>query len=207
MFESVSSVRSTPVGSLNPISSPWPFTKWGLDIIGPFPRATGNRRFFLVAVDYFTKWAEAKALANIRDIDVKKFVWRNMVTKFGVPKSLVSDNGLQFDCKAFRKFYNNLSIKNRFFPVENEELMVKQLDSLEECWESAIIKLVEYQQKLAPRFNKDVRSREFSVRDLVLRKVGDYTGSQHQKVGSRSGRSLQGYCYYQGWSLLLERYG
>ena len=55
-----------PAGHLNPISSPWPFTQWGLDILGPFPRATGNRRFVLVVVDYFTKWAEAKALANPR---------------------------------------------------------------------------------------------------------------------------------------------
>ena len=53
----------------------------------------------LVAVDYFTKWAkvEAKALANIRDVDVKKFVWKNIITRFGVSDSLISDNGLQFN--------------------------------------------------------------------------------------------------------------
>ena len=90
-----------PAGSLNPISSPWPFAQWGLNIIGPFPRATGNRRFILVAVDYFIKWAEAKALINLWDVDIKKFVWRNIVTRFGVPESLVFDNGLQFDNKAF----------------------------------------------------------------------------------------------------------
>ena len=44
-----------PTRNLNPISSPWPFAQWGLDIIGPFPRATGNGRFILVVVDYFTK--------------------------------------------------------------------------------------------------------------------------------------------------------
>ena len=54
----------------------------------------GNRRFVLVAVDYFTKWAEAEALANIQDVDVKKFVQRNIVTRFGVVDSLISDNGL-----------------------------------------------------------------------------------------------------------------
>ena len=83
-------------GSLNPISSVWPFTQWGLDIIGPFSRATGNWRFVLVAVDNFTKWAEAEVLANIRDVDVKKFVCRNIITRFGVLESLVLDNGLQF---------------------------------------------------------------------------------------------------------------
>ena len=63
-------------------------------------------------MDYFTKWVEAEALANIRDIDVKKFVLRNIVTRFEVPESLVSNNGSQFDSKAFRKFYSDLGIKN-----------------------------------------------------------------------------------------------
>ena len=55
----------------------------------------------LVAVDYFTKWSEAEAFANIRDVDVKKFVWKNIVTRFEVPDLLILDNGLQFDSKAF----------------------------------------------------------------------------------------------------------
>ena len=67
-----------------------------------------------MVVDYFTKWAEAEALANIRDVDVKKFVWRNIVMRFGVSDSLISDNGLQFDSRAFREFCNNLGIKNRY---------------------------------------------------------------------------------------------
>ena len=68
----------------------------------------------MVAVDYFTKRVEAEALANIRDVDVKKFVWRNIITRFGVPKSLVSDNGLQFDSRAFCKFCSNLDIKKKY---------------------------------------------------------------------------------------------
>ena len=103
-----------PVGHLNPISSPWLFVQWGLDILDPFPRATGNRRFVLMTMDYFTKWVKAEALANIQDVDVKKFVWKNIVTRFGVSDSLISDNGLQFDCRAFREFCCDLGIKNRY---------------------------------------------------------------------------------------------
>ena len=44
-----------PGGLLNPLNSPWPFTQWGLDIVGPFPRATVNCKYLLVAPDYFTK--------------------------------------------------------------------------------------------------------------------------------------------------------
>ena len=74
----------------------------------------GNRKFVLVAVNYFTKWAEAEVLANIRDVDVKKFVWKNIITRFRVPNSIISDNGMQFNSRAFHEFCNGLGIKNRY---------------------------------------------------------------------------------------------
>ena len=78
-----------------------------------------------MAVDYFTKWAEVKALANIRDVDIKKFVWKNIVTIFGVPNSLISDNGLQFDSKAFCAFRSDLGIK-KDIPLQHiHKAMVK----------------------------------------------------------------------------------
>ena len=61
-------------GVLNPFSSPWPFAQWGFDIVGPFPKVAGNKRYLLVGRDYFTKWVEVELLANIRDVDAKKFV-------------------------------------------------------------------------------------------------------------------------------------
>ena len=85
-----------------------------LDIVESFLQATSNQRFILVVVDYFTKWAEAEALANIWDVDVKKFVWRNIVTRFGVPESLIFDNGLQFDSRALCEFCSDLGIKNKY---------------------------------------------------------------------------------------------
>ena len=59
----------------------------------------------------------------------------------------------------------------RFSPAENLELKMKQLNMLEECRESVTIRLAKYQQKLARRYNRDVRKREFGAKDLVLRKV------------------------------------
>ena len=59
----------------------------------------------------------------------------------------------------------------RFLPAKNEELMIQQLDSLEEHRGIATNKLAEYQQRLAHRYNQDVKSREFHVKDLVLRKA------------------------------------
>ena len=91
-----------PRGVLNPLSRPWSFVQWGLDIVGPFPKVAGNKKYLLVGTDYFTKWVEAEPLANIRDVDTKKFVWKNVVTRFRVPHSLILDNGLQFNSKSFK---------------------------------------------------------------------------------------------------------
>ena len=68
----------------------------------------------LVGTDYFTKWVEAKPLANIRDVDVKKFIWKNIVTRFEIPHSLISDNGFQFNSKSFRRYCCELGITNRY---------------------------------------------------------------------------------------------
>ena len=103
-----------PGGTLNLLSSPWPFAQWGLDILGPFPKVVRNKRFLLVGTNYFIKWVEAELLANIRDVDAKKFVWKNIVTRFGIPHTLISDNGLQFDSKAFRRYYSELGIANKY---------------------------------------------------------------------------------------------
>ena len=63
-----------PVGELQPLVSPWPFAQWGMDLVGLLPRATGNRRWLIIATDYFTNWVKAEPLANIRDKDSIKFV-------------------------------------------------------------------------------------------------------------------------------------
>ena len=74
----------------------------------------GNKKYLLVGTNYFTKWVEAEPLANIRDVDVKKFLWKNIVTHFGIPYTLISNNGLQFDSKSFRRYCCELGITNRY---------------------------------------------------------------------------------------------
>ena len=103
-----------PGGVLNPLSSPWLFAQWSLDIMGPFPKAVGNKKYLLVGIDYFMKWVEAEPLANIRDVDAKIYFWKNIVTRFGVPHVLISDNSLQFDSKMFIKYCGELGITNRY---------------------------------------------------------------------------------------------
>ena len=70
---------------LKSIVSPWPFDKWGIDIVGPVPRSAGNFRFLIVATDYFTKWVEAEPLAHIRESDAERIVWKSIIMTFGIP--------------------------------------------------------------------------------------------------------------------------
>ncbi|RVW12029.1 hypothetical protein CK203_087282 [Vitis vinifera] len=93
--------------TLKPISGPWPFAQWGMDIVGPLPAAAAQKKFLLVATDYFSKWVEAEAYASIKDKDVTKFVWKNIICRFGIPQTIIADNGPQFDSIAFR-----ISVRN-----------------------------------------------------------------------------------------------
>ena len=68
----------------------------------------------MVSTDYFTKWVEAEPLANIRDVDAKRFIWKNIITRFGVPRTLISNNGLQFNSKSFKRYCCDLGITNRY---------------------------------------------------------------------------------------------
>nr|GEV80329.1 reverse transcriptase domain-containing protein [Tanacetum cinerariifolium] len=95
-------VTRHPQQHLTPITAPWPFYKWGIDIAGPFPEGPGKVKFLIVAMDYFTKWIEAKAVATITGGQVKKFVWDNIVCRFGIPGEIISDNDKQFADNPFK---------------------------------------------------------------------------------------------------------
>ena len=74
-----------PSKVLNPVTSPWLFAQWGMDIVGPLPTVAAQKKFLLVATDYFSKWVEVEAYYKIKDKDVFKFVWKNIVCWFGIP--------------------------------------------------------------------------------------------------------------------------
>ena len=104
---------------LTPMMAPWPFAQWGLDILGHFPLGTRQMKFLVVGIDYFTKWVEAEPLANITQQNVKNFIWKNIVCKFGVPRVLISDNGRQFDNTLFKDFCEHFNIQNYSSPAHS----------------------------------------------------------------------------------------
>lgn len=67
-----------PAEEMMIVSTPYPFAQWGIDVVGPFPMASGQRKFLVVAVDYFSKWVEAEPLAKITGKKIMRFIWTNM---------------------------------------------------------------------------------------------------------------------------------
>ena len=106
---------------LHNIISPWLLAIWGMDIIGPFSPGKGQTKFLLVGVDYFTKWIEAEPLASISTKNVQNFVWRSIVCRFGVPHTIITDNGRQFIDRGLQSFYDDLGIKSITTSVEHPQ--------------------------------------------------------------------------------------
>jgi ribonuclease HI len=112
-----SRIMKTSPEKLTPLTSPWPFTKWGVDIVGPMPVGKGGRKFLVVAVDYFNNWTEVEALAAITTTNITSFLWKLVVCRFGIPHAFVTDNGKQFDCEPFRRWCSELRIQNYYASV------------------------------------------------------------------------------------------
>ena len=111
---------SRPAQALQTIPLSWPFSVWGLDILGPFPRAQGGYRFLFVAIDTCTKWIEAEPVENITAEAAKKFI-RSIVVHFGVPNRVITDNGSQFKSNAFQTLCEDLGIKLCFASVAHPQ--------------------------------------------------------------------------------------
>ncbi|GJZ74516.1 reverse transcriptase domain-containing protein [Tanacetum coccineum] len=85
-------------------------------LLGP-----GKDKFLVVAIDYFTKWIEAKPVATITGNQVKKFVWDNILCRFGLLGEIISDNGKQFRDNPFKDWCEKLCIRQRFASVKHPQ--------------------------------------------------------------------------------------
>ncbi|XP_024005004.1 uncharacterized protein LOC112082136 [Eutrema salsugineum] len=103
-----------PTELLMTSTAPYPFMRWEMDIIGPFRRSTTQKQYVLVVTDYFTKWVEAEAYPKIHGIDVKKFLWKFIICRHGVPYEIVTDNGTQFTSIIFTDFCAKWKIRLSF---------------------------------------------------------------------------------------------
>jgi hypothetical protein len=105
-----------PAQELRTIPLTWPFVVWGLDILGPFPRAQGGNCYLYVAIDKFTKWVEVEPVCTISARSAVKFI-HGLVCHFGVPNCIITDNGSQFTSGLFREYCASAGIKICFASI------------------------------------------------------------------------------------------
>nr|XP_016460739.1 PREDICTED: uncharacterized protein LOC107784171 [Nicotiana tabacum] len=101
-----------PAKLLHTVIFPWPFMKWGMDIVGYLSQAKGK--------------VEARAFKQVREKEVKDFIWRNIICRFGVPKDIVCDNSPQFIGSKITEFFQSWQIKrvtsSPYHPVANGQV-------------------------------------------------------------------------------------
>ena len=78
--------------------------KWSMVIVGLLHVSTRGVRFLLVLIDYFSKWVEAEAFSNITHVQVRNFIWKEIICRHGLPYEIVTDNGSQFISEQFEAF-------------------------------------------------------------------------------------------------------
>ncbi|GFY84511.1 hypothetical protein Acr_03g0012850 [Actinidia rufa] len=179
------------VSEVCPRQPSWPFAQWGIDILGPQLRAPLQRKFWIVAIDYFTKWIEAQPLAKITEKNTQDFVWKHLICRFGIPKVIISDNARQFDNDKFKLFCSDLAISHHFSslsqPQANGQVEITNRTILRNLKASRAQtqpgsprgekrKRPNYAKQLtkcqvAKYYNQRVKHRSFLPGDLVLRRV------------------------------------
>ena len=90
------------------------FEKWGIYAIGPLPITSRGKSYILTAVDYLSRWAEARAVRQITAKDVSKFVYEDICCKFGVPLELLSDQGPGFRADLLDYLCQKMKIKHNY---------------------------------------------------------------------------------------------
>ena len=100
------------------------FYVWGIDFMGPFPPSFGNQ-YILLIVDYVTKWVQFIACLRNYANTVVGFIQRNILRRFGAPRTIISDEGIHFANKLFSKLMSIYEIKHvtglTYHPQSNGE--------------------------------------------------------------------------------------
>ncbi|CAL0329694.1 unnamed protein product [Lupinus luteus] len=139
---------NAPLNPLNVLTSPWPFSMWGMDVIGPIePKASNGHRFILVAIDYFTKWVEANSYASVTRKLVLRFIKRELI-----PSLRVLAEACLKESEWVQARHDQLNL------IDGRRL-------------TAICHGQLYLKRIMKAYSKKVRPHQFKEGDLVLRKV------------------------------------
>ncbi|KAJ9567722.1 hypothetical protein OSB04_003688 [Centaurea solstitialis] len=178
---------------------PWPFMRWGMDIIGKLPPAPGQKVYLLVLTDYFSNWIEAGAFSQVRDREVISFIQNNIIHRFGVPSEIMCDNGSQFISDKTRTFCekrgNKLVTSTPRYSQSNglaessNKVIINSIrkrlkGAKEELRENALRTMAAQKGLVERHFNKKIKAKIFQVGDYVLRHV--FQNTQEPNAGKLS---------------------
>ncbi|CAL8162367.1 unnamed protein product [Prunus armeniaca] len=105
-------IQRVPADALHPVTKPWPFRGWAVNIIGKIhPAASNQHAWVLVATDYFTKWVEAESYRSISSTQVVRFFENHIVHRFGIPETITADNGPVFASAETQEYAERMGIK------------------------------------------------------------------------------------------------
>jgi hypothetical protein len=100
-----------PLVPLHPTVPSWPFDAWGIDVIGAIePPSSRGHHFILAATDYFSKWAEAIPLREVKSDNVINFLERHIIYRFVIPRRITSDNAKAFKSNKMQIFITKYNI-------------------------------------------------------------------------------------------------
>eukprot|EP00253_Pinus_taeda_P006973 PITA_06973 len=102
----------TPPAPLHPIIAVSPFTKWGIDFITCNPHSAEGHAYIILAVDYFTKWAEVMPTFEADDKPAAIFIFNHIIARFGVPQAIITDHGRHFRNVMMTELTGQLGLRN-----------------------------------------------------------------------------------------------
>ncbi|RVW52976.1 Pol polyprotein [Vitis vinifera] len=133
---------------LPPIIASWSFDAWGLDVVGPItPKFSAGPAYILATTNYFSKWAEAMPLKEVKKENLVNFIQSNIIYRYEVPRYIITDNGKPF----YNKLMSNLC--ERFgFKQHNSSMYNVSTNGLAEAFNKTLCNLL---KKLVDKSKRD----------------------------------------------------
>src|SRR4051812_5840292 len=93
----------------------------GINIVDPLAKTTQGNVYIVVAVDYLTKWPEARAIPDATANSIAKFFYEDIICRHGCPKELVSDNGSAFISQMVEKLLEQHHVKHQLISLYHSQ--------------------------------------------------------------------------------------
>ncbi|CAF3163238.1 unnamed protein product [Rotaria sp. Silwood2] len=148
------------------VSEPWHTI--GIDIMGPFPIISRQKRFLLVVVDYFTLWVELFPVHITRSINIAQILISEVIARYGILAYVLSGNGPQFISSLFRNFSETLGIQKEFTTNYHPQTNLTEL--INRTLKPILAIFAESQPR---SWDKDVPKLAFALRTAVKETTGE----------------------------------